>query len=175
MPKYFTAEGLEFLKQRVGEKESKKRAIGNEVGEAAGDNCDWHDNAPFEDARARLELASADIGRLRADVNDAVVVAINEQADKVAIGTAVTVDVDGKAEKTYIIGAAYESVPKEGLVAYDTPIASALLGMSVGDTVEVPLRGRTMELTIKSILPPSAKYQQLAQKIYSPSLAGNQE
>ncbi|MBI5152432.1 GreA/GreB family elongation factor [Candidatus Peregrinibacteria bacterium] len=167
MSKYFTKRGIEYLQRRINEKELKRSEIGAAVGEAAGDNCDWHDNAPFDAARDTFELASADIRRLRADIHDAVIIEIREQAEKVAIGSAVTVLVDGKDEKTYVIGAAHESSPEKGLITYNSPVASALLRKEVGDIAEVELsKKKKMELEIIAILPPSAKYKQLIDEIY---------
>lgn len=166
MPRYFTQEGFDRVKTEIIEKDREKKTIGVEVGEAAGLNCDWHDNAPFEDARRRLEMAETQIARLRESIRDAIIMKISDQAEQVAIGTTVTICIDEDEEKTFTIGAANESLPSEGLITYESPLARPILGKRVGETVETEFRGKEVEVEIIKILPPKGRYQNLKKKLY---------
>jgi transcription elongation factor GreB len=66
--------------------------------------------------------------------------------DRVAFGATVTVaDDDGGARTDYRIVGAIESSPRQGAISWQSPLARALLGARVGDTVALP-RDRTAEV-----------------------------
>lgn len=167
MSKYFTQQGLELLRTKIADKEGRKKKIGGEVGEAAGDNCDWHDNAPFDDARERLELVSADVRRLQQEVQGAVIVAIQEQTETVAIGTKITISIDEGSLQVYIIGAANESDTSLRLVSYESPVARAVLGHKKGDIVDALIRNKEVSIEILEIEPPSCGYNEVVKKFYA--------
>jgi transcription elongation factor GreA len=59
------------------------------------------------------------------------------------------VDEESEEEKTYRIVGAYEADMKQGSISISSPLARALLGKKVGDSVEVPAPGgaRSVEIT----------------------------
>ena len=57
--------------------------------------------------------------------------------DKVAIGTRVTIEQDGRSRVLEIVGHD-ESDPDAGRIAFGAPLAHALLGSEVGEEVESP-------------------------------------
>jgi transcription elongation factor GreB len=70
---------------------------------------------------------------------------------KVAFASWVTVeDADGRRTTWRIVGPD-ESAPRRGLLGVDSPVARALLGRAVGETVEVVRPGGTAELTIVDV------------------------
>jgi transcription elongation factor GreA len=71
-------------------------------------------------------------------------------ADKVSIGHTVTVAI-GPAERTYQILGSAETNPDKGIISYTSPIGAALIGRSVGDTVEVVLADRKISYKILKI------------------------
>lgn len=58
------------------------------------------------------------------------------QSGRVGIGSKVEVDQDGKPFSYQIVGAP-EADPAKGKISNESPVGSALLGRSVGDTVDV--------------------------------------
>ena len=70
--------------------------------------------------------------------------------DKVLFGARVTiVDEETEDEKTYRIVGQYEADMKNGSISITSPLAKALMGKKVGDSVEVPAPGgaRSVEIT----------------------------
>lgn len=171
MSLYFTESGIKAFRLKEAELTDRVRASGQEVGDAAGMNCDWHDNAGFDEARRTLEFNSQRLGEIRAALGQAIIVTINEQTDAVRIGSTVQVtivDPSGNEEvKEFTIGAYAETDAKLGLIAYDSPMASVLLTHSEGETLEdVKIGGKVVEISIDKILPPSAKYTALISTFY---------
>jgi transcription elongation GreA/GreB family factor len=160
MSNVFTRQGLELKQRQIKEQERKVRAVGKEVGEEAGINCDWHDNFGYEDSKRRLELESQILRRLNEEVAGAVVVSVEEQCDRVAIGVTVKLLVNDES-KEFTIGAYGESNPGTGLISYNSPLAAALIGARVGDSVATRIAGKTQKIQIEKILPPSDRYNQL--------------
>lgn len=174
MPLYFTEPGLQRLKQKETEIADQVRASGAEVGDAAGMNCDWHDNAAFDEARRMLELNSRKLQEIRESLGQAALLTVNEQSDAVRIGSTVRIsllDVEGnEEEKTFTIGAYGETDTKAGLISYTSPMAAALMAHEEGSIVEgVRIGAKEYDITIEEILPPSARYISLVADYYSGS------
>lgn len=163
----FTQEGLELHKRKVALLEEKVREAGKEAGEQAGDNCDWHDNFGYEEAKRSLELESQRLRSLRAEVHDRIMVEIQDQTETVQIGTTVVVAVaeeDGM-QKEYTIGAFGESLPAEGFISYTSPLARGLIGMKSGDSKALQIAGKVLEIEVIEVKPPSYKYRALMAKM----------
>ncbi len=171
MPLYFTEPGLREFHKKERELSGLVRSSGTEVGDAAGMNCDWHDNAAFDEAKRTLELNSRRLQEIRNALGQAVIVTLNEQANAVRIGSTVKVITIDKAgteeEKEFTIGAYAETDTKLGLIAYDSPMATALIGQETGGTLEgVRVGSKVLDITINEILPPSARYTSLISQFY---------
>jgi transcription elongation GreA/GreB family factor len=166
MDYYYTKKGLELKQRQIKFQEEKVKSVGREAGEEAGISCDWHDNFGYEDAKRRLEMESGVLKRLKDEAQGAILVKIEKQSQRVMIGVTVKVSVDG-TEKEFTIGAYGESDPGRGLVSYSSPLGHALLNMEVGDGKNVSIGGRTVELEVLSIDPPSSKYYQLVEQLFS--------
>jgi transcription elongation GreA/GreB family factor len=68
------------------------------------------------------------------------------ERDAVGLGATVTVETAAGARTTYRIVGAIESDPRRGALGWQSPIANALWGARVGDSVELP-RGDEVEIT----------------------------
>jgi transcription elongation GreA/GreB family factor len=72
------------------------------------------------------------------------------QPKQVAFATSVTIRRDDGKTVTYSIVGEDEADLEKGLIAYSVPLARALLGNNVGDTVDIP-SGEAEILAIKPI------------------------
>ncbi|MFM8468369.1 MAG: GreA/GreB family elongation factor [Limisphaerales bacterium] len=84
----------------------------------------------------------------------------NVRTDVVSIGTKVTVhDVNNQKAVVFKVCGAWDSDPDNGIIAYLSPIAQALLNHPVGDEVEFELQGAKHKFRIDAIeaLPPAPK------------------
>jgi transcription elongation factor GreA len=60
-------------------------------------------------------------------------------------------DLDDGTEETWTITGVAEADPLEQRISYESPIGSALMGASVGDTVEIPLPRGAMRVEVTSV------------------------
>ncbi|HEX8123303.1 MAG TPA: transcription elongation factor GreA [Solirubrobacteraceae bacterium] len=137
-PSYMTAEGLVALKAEIERLEGEGR---NEIAEQIKTARAWGDlkeNAEYhaaKDAQAHLETK---ILQLREQLLNARVVEAAEGGDAVAFGSTVEVeDESGGRRMTYRLVSAQEAAPSEGLLAFDSPVGSALRDKRVGDVAVV--------------------------------------
>ena len=72
------------------------------------------------------------INRARVIAADAV------KTDKVNVGTKVTLKKASGASTVYTILGAWDSNPDKNIVSYQTPLAQAMLGRTVGESVTLP-------------------------------------
>ncbi len=96
-------------------------------------------------AEAQRSKDRASIARVSRDLRywverrtTAQLVAPPAKPTQVAFATRVTIERDEGRKVSLAIVGEDEGDPKQGLIAYSTPLARALLGSSVGDTVETP-------------------------------------
>jgi transcription elongation factor GreB len=88
------------------------------------------------DAAARLPAINVRLGALAARIGSAVEVDESAQPpDEVRFGATVTVSDEGGGRHRYKIVGVDEANAREGRVAFVSPVARALLGRRVGDTV----------------------------------------
>lgn len=101
-------------------------------------------------ARAELERLTRDAGdpdRIR-ELSDHLATAqvvTPEDRDVVGLGATVTVEDESGKRTTYRLVGAIEADPKRGWLSWQTPIANALWGARVGDSIELP-RGGEVEV-----------------------------
>src|ERR1043166_3503717 len=126
MVNHFTKKGILLQEKLIAIQQQRVKMIGKESGEAAGINCDWHDNFAYEDAKRRLEMESPQLPRLQEGVSNAYLIQVPEQNEKIAIGVTAEIIIDGDV-KEFTIGAYGESDPQTGLISYNTPLARGLL------------------------------------------------
>lgn len=148
-----TEEGLRKLQEQYDYLINvKRKEIINAIEVARGFG-DLSENAEYTEARNDQAKNEAEITRLKALIENAVVVSENEiNTDNVSVGTTVKyVNVNTGKESEYGIVGADEANPLEGLISNESPIGMALLGHKVGDTVEVEIPKGFLTLRIVDI------------------------
>lgn len=129
-PNLVTPRGYALIAARADELE---RLLATDLQEEAR-------KAVLRDARYwRSRLASAQL-------------APSPDGTSVEIGTSVTVEVAGKPRTVHIVGHD-ESDPSSGRIAFNAPVARALLGCEVGDEAELPGSSRTAVVTSIHVTP----------------------
>ncbi len=112
---------------------------------------DLSENAEYDYAKDKQGMIEAKINDLEALVGTAEVVDVTqlEPSDRVVFGTRVELlDVETDEELSYRIVGRLEADAKQGRIFWESPIARALLGQSIGDevTVVTPKGRRTFEI-----------------------------
>lgn len=157
----FSREGYSYFQKQLSSRKEAVAVAGKAVGEAAGPNCDWHDNFEYDDAKRRLEMASTRAAELQIALGKAEIIDIIEQSVRVAVGNTIEIEYEDGEEREFTIGAYGESNPGQGLVSYVAPLAKAVLGKTEGD--EGTLK---QTFTINRIHPSSYKYRGLIRALF---------
>jgi transcription elongation factor GreA len=120
------------LAAELAELEGPKRTAVVQAIKTAREFGDLSENFEYHAAKNEQGLLEARIRTLRSRLNHAVVVE-SEGGDAVAVGSHVVIE-DGDGERMEV---EISSVGGAGAVSPDSPLGRALLGASVGDTVQV--------------------------------------
>ncbi len=145
-----TAEGLARLQDELRLLKSEERpAVIRAIAEARA-HGDLSENAEYHAARERQSFIEGRIAELEGIIPAAEVIDNSKMSgSQVRFGAHVTVvDEETEEEKTYRIVGQYEADMKAGSISLSSPLAKALIGKKVGDSVEVPAPGgaRTYEI-----------------------------
>lgn len=114
---------------------------------------DLSENAEYHAAKERQSFLEGRIQELQGKLSLAEVIdpsKINQS--KVAFGAKVKVlDIEADEEYTFTLVGAEEADVKQGKISISSPVARALLGKDIGDTVTIKAPARTMEYEILEI------------------------
>lgn len=146
---YVTREGLEKLKAELHElKTVRKRDVAGRI-ERAKELGDLSENAEYADAKDEMSFIEGRIIELEDTVNRAKIIEAGG-TDAVTIGCTVEIEGGGQ-KKTYTIVGSSEADPAAGRISNETPIARALLGKRVGDSIDVRLPSGAVTYTVTRI------------------------
>lgn len=150
-----TTAGAETLKTTLDRLKNVDRPrISQSIAEARA-HGDLKENAEYHAAREEQGLIEAQIKDLEYKMSLAQIIDIKTlpQNGRVVFGTTVVLeDLDTDQEVKYKIVGQDESNINEGLLAYNTPIARALIGNEEGDTVEIETPGGNKNYEIVEVL-----------------------
>ena len=133
-----TRAGVEKIEREIAELEERLAAVLLEKADAAlvgGDG--YHDNAAFENYEQQERMLRRSISDRWATLKGAEIVEAAAADGTVAIGSRVTLSDESGTRQTWTIAGHGESAPKEGRIAYDTPLGQAIFGKAVGEECEV--------------------------------------
>lgn len=146
-----TQEGRDKLEEELHYLETEKRAEIGERIKVAREFGDISENSEYDDAKNEQGMVEARIAEITRILSEATVVNTPKRSSKVNIGSAVTVEMNGRERVFTIVGAA-ESDVAVGKISNESPVGSALLGRKKGDSVKtVGPTGKKIEMTILKI------------------------
>lgn len=135
-PILLTREGLKKLKEEYEYLTTvKRKEVVAQLKEACVANGSSED-AECAAAREEQRLVEKRVADLTSVLKSAEVVERVNKTDLVAIGSIVTVEVEGQVDEFQIVGTV-EADPARGRISNESPLGKALLGAKVGDIVEV--------------------------------------
>jgi len=134
---FLTPEGFKKLEEELEYTRTVRR---KEVAQRLRDVLEGQDileNAEYEDAKNEQAFVEGRILTLETILKSVVIIEESGPADRVGIGSHVTIaEEDGEPETYHIIGSA-EADPRSGRISNESPLGKALLGYRVGDEVIV--------------------------------------
>ena len=134
---YLTEEGLNEIKKELEYLKLEKRPeVINALKEARALG-DLSENAEYDAARNEQATVEAKIIELEAMIEHAVIIK-EVKTDKVSIGNNVKIEyVEDNDTEVYSIVGSKEADPFNNKISNESPIAKAILGLSVGDIASV--------------------------------------
>lgn len=148
-----TEEGKVKLEQELEDMKLIKRPQVIERIKIARSFGDLSENSEYESAKDEQSTLESRIVQVENMLRYAEIIDSDAIApDEVAVGRTVTFLEDGEdeAESYQIVGAA-EADPFAGKISNESPIATALIGKHVGDTVSIQTPGGTMDVKITEV------------------------
>lgn len=146
-----TAGGFEALVEELRRRQQEERPrIIQAISEARALG-DLSENAEYHAAKEAQALNEGRVQELESLISRAEIIDVSKlSGDRVKFGAIVKViDEDTEEERTYQIVGEPEADVRSGRVSITSPIARALIGKTIGDTVEVstPGGGKSYEIT----------------------------
>lgn len=111
---------------------------------------DFSENVEYQLAKRKLRGINDRILILENQLKHAEVITVNTHTSRVQLGNTVTLDAKGK-QKIYQILGSTESSPEKGIISYQSPIGSLLMGKKIGETITVGSGTRQTTYTITRI------------------------
>ncbi|NBX73285.1 MAG: transcription elongation factor GreA [Alphaproteobacteria bacterium] len=148
-----TAEGLERLEKELHHLvHSERPAVVKAIAEAR-EHGDLSENAEYHAARERQSFIEGRVLELEDKISRAEVIDPSKLSGKnIMFGAYVTlVDEDNDDEVVYRLVGQDESDIKLGLLSISSPLARALIGKTVGDSVEVSTPGGTKSYEVLKV------------------------
>ncbi len=149
----FTPRGLTLVKKELAHlKGTERQAVISAIA-LAREHGDLSENAEYHAAREKQSFVEGRISELEDVISRAEVIDASKlSSDKVTFGTSIgLVDEDTEEESYYHIVGPYETDLSRQMISTSSPIARAVIGKTVGDSVEVQTPGGLKTYEILSI------------------------
>lgn len=132
---YLTKEGLGELKTELKELIDVKRTEVAQRIKNARDMGDLSENAEYHSAKEEQAFVEGRISELEVIIKNSKVEKVVSK-DAIAVGSKVTVIIDGSEEVFHVVGAP-EANPAKGKISHESPLGAQLMGKKVGEKFEV--------------------------------------
>ena len=134
-----TADGLSRLEEELKHLRSEERPKVIRAIAEAREHGDLSENAEYHAARERQSFIEGRLAELEDVVSRAEVIDVSKLSGKVVrFGATVRLaDEDTDEKSTYLIVGSHEADISAGRLAITSPLARALIGKTIGDSVEV--------------------------------------
>jgi transcription elongation factor GreA len=147
-----TPRGQQMLKDELARLKAERPAIAKAI-EVARGHGDLSENADYDAAKEKQGFVEGRIKDIETKLALANVIDPTKlSGDKVVFGCTVTLtDTETDDQQTYTIVGEDEADVKSGMISITAPVARAMIGREVGDTVKVKTPKGMRELEIVSV------------------------
>lgn len=148
-----TPAGYAAMKAQLKKLKDVDRPANSRAIEIARGHGDLSENADYSAAKEEQGLIEAKIRELEAKTALAEVIDPTKlSGSKVRFGATVTIeDTDSGDSNTYVIVGEHEADIKRGRISIGAPVARALIGKDVGDTVALPSAKGKREVEVTKV------------------------
>ena len=148
-----TPAGLATLRRQLKKLKEVDRPANSRAIEVARGHGDLSENADYSAAKEEQGLIEAKIRELEAKISFAEVIDPSRLSGaRVSFGATVTIeDTDNGDRQTFMIVGEHEADIKRGRISIAAPVARALIGKEVGDTVVVQTPKGRREVEISEV------------------------
>ena len=138
---FFTTEGLEKIESEIEYlKTVRRKEVAERIKVALGYG-DLSENSEYDEAKNEQAQVEERIAKLEAMARNAKIIDEKQlNKEEVNVGSIVKIKdlSDGEVEEYSIVGSA-EADPLEGKISNESPVGSKLIGLKVGDKVEIEI------------------------------------
>jgi transcription elongation factor GreA len=148
-----TADGATRLRDELKTLKTVERPTVIKAIAAAREHGDLSENAEYHAAREQQSFIEGRIAELEDQVSRMEIIDVKALKGKeIMFGATVTLaDEETDVEKTFQIVGEYEANPSDGLISVSSPMARAIIGRKVGDSVEVTTPGGQKDYEIVKV------------------------
>ena len=144
-----TAAGLEVLKVELAELRQRRPSLVDRVATARSDG-DLKENFAYHDARQDLGMLDGRVQTIEGILANVAVIESAPRDGTVSLGSRVVVR-DEFGESAYSLVGPAEADIARGLISHESPLGTALVGRTVGDTVTFRTPGGDRSAEIVSV------------------------
>lgn len=137
-----TAAGRKDLEKELEELKARRPELAEKIATARSYG-DLSENEDYSAARGEQKVVEGRILEIEDILLHAKIIKAGKK-EKVAMGSTVTLESDGK-KNTYTLVGAVEANPLEGKISNESPIGIAIFGKKVGEEVKLP-NGKTFKV-----------------------------
>lgn len=150
-----TARGAKLLQEELEHlKKNERPAVIRAIAEARA-HGDLKENAEYQAAREKQSFIEGRIKEIEYKLAHAQIIAVSQLpvSDRVVFGVTVSlINTQTNESATYQIVGEDEADVKAGRISVTSPVARALIGKAVGDTVQVHTPSGLLEYEIEQVL-----------------------
>ncbi|HTE21928.1 MAG TPA: transcription elongation factor GreA [Candidatus Limnocylindria bacterium] len=148
---HLTEGGVNALRVELESLAARRRPIAERI-KASREFGDLSENAAYTTARQEQELVESRIVELESILQNVKIIKNPGHADKVQLGSTVTLrDAAGASKQFQVVGTA-EADPLNGKISDESPLGQALLGRCQGDEIEFKASVRPTTYVIVGIV-----------------------
>lgn len=142
-----------ILSDRLVKMQNETKGYLLAIGEAAGIESNWHDNAAFEEANRLYDITFSETLRLTTRLENSMIIEPRHETNFIGLGNTVQVRFDGEVEDEILtILGPDDSGVKQGWISYQSPLARSLMGRKTGDVVEYNIeKGTTIKVVVQAV------------------------
>ena len=149
---YITQKGLDELKEKLNELKVVKRPEASERIKQAREYGDLSENAEYDAAKDEQAMIEAEIKKIEAQIENAVVIEEVQGGRTVTLGCTVTLlDLTYNEEEEWTIVGTSEASFSEHKLSNDSPLAKAIIRKKKGSVVQVTDVAEPYEVKIVDI------------------------